>query len=52
MNDKINVLLEVLEEIKQQNRELKVSVSNLASQSPPTTTPEKDSINLYLSDNQ
>lgn len=47
MNDKINVLLEVLEEIKQQNRELKVSVSNLASQSPPTTTPsEEDGISL------
>ena len=29
MNDQINVLLEVLEEIKQQNRELKASVSNL-----------------------
>lgn len=29
MNDKINVLLEVLEEIKQQNRELKTSISNL-----------------------
>lgn len=47
MNDKINVLLEVLEEIKQQNRELKVSVSNLASQSTPTTTPsEEDGISL------
>ena len=29
MNDQINVLLEVLEEIKQQNRELKASISNL-----------------------
>lgn len=29
MNDQINVLLEVLEEIKQQNRELKTSISNL-----------------------
>lgn len=29
MNDQINVLLEVLEEIKQQNRELKAGISNL-----------------------
>ena len=29
MNDQINVLLEVLEEIMQQNRELKASISNL-----------------------
>lgn len=29
MNDQINVLLEVLEEIKQQNRELKASIFNL-----------------------
>ena len=29
MNNQINVLLEVLEEIKQQNRELKASISNL-----------------------
>ena len=29
MNDQMNILLEVLEEIKQQNRELKASVSNL-----------------------
>ena len=29
MNDQINVLLEVLEEIKQQNRELKANISNL-----------------------
>ncbi len=29
MNDQINVLLEVLEEIKQQNRELKASIYNL-----------------------
>ena len=52
MAEQMNILLEVLEEIKQQNRELKASVSNLASQSIPTTTPAKDSINLYLSDNQ
>ena len=29
MNDQINVLLEVLEEIKQQNKELKTSISDL-----------------------
>ena len=29
MNDQMNILLEVLEEIKQQNRELKTSISNL-----------------------
>ena len=29
MNEQINVFLEVLEEIKQQNRELKASISNL-----------------------
>lgn len=47
MNEQMNILLEVLEEIKQQNRELKVSVSNLASQSTPTTTPsEEDGISL------
>lgn len=47
MNEQMNILLEVLEEIKQQNRELKASVSNLASQSTPTTTPsEEDGISL------
>lgn len=47
MNDQINVLLEVLEEIKQQNRELKTSVSNLASQPiPTTTTSEENGISL------
>ena len=47
MNEQMNILLEVLEEIKQQNRELKVSVSNLVSQSTPTTTPsEEDGISL------
>ena len=29
MNEQINILLEVLEEIKQQNRELKASITNL-----------------------
>ena len=47
MNEQMNILLEVLEEIKQQNRELKASISNLASQSIPTTTPsEEDGISL------
>ncbi len=47
MNEQMNIFLEVLEEIKQQNRELKASVSNLASQSTPTTTPsEEDGISL------
>lgn len=38
----MNILLEVLEEIKQQNRELKASVSNLASQPIPATTSSED----------
>ena len=47
MNEQMNILLEVLEEIKQQNRELKASVSNLASQPISTTTSsEEDSISL------
>lgn len=47
MNDQMNILLEVLEEIKQQNRELKTSISNLASQPISTTTSsEEDSISL------
>ena len=47
MNDQMNILLEVLEEIKQQNRELKTSVSNLASQPiPTTTTSEENGISL------
>ena len=47
MNDQINVLLEVLEEIKQQNRELKASISNLASQPiSTTTTSEENGISL------
>ena len=47
MTEQMNILLEVLEEIKQQNRELKASVSNLVSQSIPTTTPsEEDGISL------
>lgn len=47
MNEQMNILLEVLEEIKQQNRELKASIFNLASQSIPTTTrSEEDGISL------
>lgn len=47
MNEQMNILLEVLEEIKQQNRELKTSISNLASQPISTTTPsEEDGISL------
>ena len=47
MNEQMNILLEVLEEIKQQNTELKASVSNLVSQSIPTTTSsEEDGISL------
>ncbi|MGP1453975.1 MAG: hypothetical protein ACTTJ9_11190 [Segatella oris] len=43
----MNILLEVLEEIKQQNRELKTSISNLASQPISTTTSsEEDGISL------
>ena len=47
MNDQMNILLEVLEEIKQQNRELKTSISNLASQPISTTaSSEEDGISL------
>ena len=48
MTEQMNILLEVLEEIKQQNRELlKASVSNLASQPISTTTSsEEDGISL------
>lgn len=47
MNEQMNILLEVLEEIKQQNRELKASVSNLVSQFIPTTkSSEEDGISL------
>lgn len=47
MNEQMNILLEVLEEIKQQNRELKASVSSLASQPISTTTSsEEDGISL------
>ncbi|KGN90872.1 hypothetical protein HQ45_01785 [Porphyromonas crevioricanis] len=49
MNDQMNILLEVLEEIKQQNRELKASVSNLASQPIPATTSSEDN-DISLSD--
>ena len=44
MNEQMNILLEVLEEIKHQNRELKTSISNLVSQSISTTLSEEDSI--------
>ncbi|KGN71574.1 hypothetical protein [Porphyromonas sp. COT-239 OH1446] len=47
MNDQMNILLEVLEEIKQQNRGLKTSISNLASQPISTTaSSEEDGISL------
>lgn len=46
MNEQMNILLEVLEEIKQQNRELKASVSNLASQPISTTTHQKRMVSL------
>lgn len=42
MNEQMNILLEVLEEIKQQNRDLKASIANLASQSNPATNPSED----------
>ena len=42
MNEQINILLEVLEEIKQQNRDLKASITNLVSQSNPATNPSED----------
>ena len=47
MNEQMNILLEVLEEIKQQNRELKASITNLVSQPNPTTnSSEDDAISL------
>lgn len=47
MNEQMNILLEVLEEIKQQNRDLKASITNLVSQPNPTTNPpEDDAISL------
>lgn len=42
MNEQMSILLEVLEEIKQQNRDLKASITNLVSQPNPTTNPPKD----------
>ena len=43
----MNILLEVLEEIKQQNRELKASITNLVSQpNPATSSSEDDAISL------
>ena len=47
MNEQMNILLEVLEEIKQQNRELKASITNLVSQpNPATSSSEDDAISL------
>lgn len=47
MTEQMNILLEVLEEIKQQNRGLKTSISNLASQPISTTaSSEEDGISL------
>lgn len=47
MNEQINILLEVLEEIKQQNRELKASIINLVSQpNPATNSSDDDAISL------
>ena len=42
MNEQMDLLLEVLEEIKQQNRDLKASIANLASQSTHATRPSED----------
>lgn len=50
MNEQMNILLEVLEEIKQQNRELKASITNLVSQpNPATNSSEDDTISLRCS---
>ncbi|WP_297172605.1 hypothetical protein [uncultured Porphyromonas sp.] len=47
MNEQMNILLELLEEIKQQNRELKASITNLVSQpNPATSSSEDDAISL------
>ena len=47
MNEQMNILLEVLEEIKQQNRDLKASITNLVSQpNPATNSSEDDAISL------
>lgn len=47
MNEQMNILLEVLEEIKQQNRDLKASITNLVSQpNPATSSSEDDAISL------
>lgn len=47
MNEQMNILLEVLEEIRQQNRELKASITNLVSQpNPATNSSEDDAISL------
>lgn len=42
MNEQMNILLEVLEEIKQQNRDLKASITNLVSQPNYATNPSED----------
>ena len=50
MNEQMNILLEVLEEIKQQNRELKASITNLVSQpNLATNSSEDDTISLRCS---
>lgn len=46
MNEQMNILLEVLEEIKQQNRDLKASITNLVSQPNPAPIPQK--MTLFL----
>ena len=47
MNEQMNILLEVLEGIKQQNRDLKASITNLVSQpTPATNSSEDDAISL------
>ena len=47
MNEQMNILLEVLEEIKQQNRDLKASITNLVAQpNPATNSSEDDAISL------
>lgn len=40
MNEPMNILIEILEEIKQQNRELKTSITSL-----PTTTTQPSECN-------
>lgn len=49
MNEQMNILLEVLEEIKQQNRALKASITNLVSQPNPATNSSEDDT-IFLMD--